>query len=361
MPPGQTGRRSIRSSIRLASPSARAVVASPPVPKLSDLARSGSAGFSFKMPGKPEEPGVAPQAVVPDPERRVLWLFTHSPFPVDLRDAFDAELRSDLTRQARASFDAAKEPDPGIPNGATNVVEHKTEEPPLWPAHRRFRARVKVGGAKALRIVERLVMRRGREVVAARLQVPLADGALHAVAMAEARQTGFRESTLMIAASPKGEPTQLLPRAEYDDPKHDATFPQHPLSCVRGAIAWLLAPTGGALAIRAPRVELPVGEVVVEKHRCAVVPPPRCLAIDPATDKRFAIRMFSRTLLSDDQTRAFDVLRKPKLDGAPTPEALLKLASDDIDAWAREGASGLVHTSKIVEGTDGAIEVEIGR
>ncbi|HEY4122780.1 MAG TPA: hypothetical protein VGM56_33180 [Byssovorax sp.] len=323
--------------------------------KLSDLARSGSAGFSFRMPGKPEEPAMA-QAVVPDPERRVLWLFTHSPFPVDLRDVFDAELRSDLTRQARASFDAAKEPDPGVPAGAKSVVEQKTEEPPLWPIV--DLERVMVGGAKAVRIVERIMMRRGREVIAARLQVPLAHGALHAVAMAESRQTGLRESTLAIAAAPKGEPTSSLPRAEYDDPKHDAAFPQHPLSCVRGAIAWLLASKGGALAITAPRVELPVGEVVVGKHACALVPPPRCLAVDAATDKRFAVRMFARTLLSDDQTRAFDVLRKPKLDAAPTPEALIELAGDDIDAWEREGASGIERTSKVVDGAEGCVEVE---
>src|SRR4051794_14780565 len=76
------------------------------------------------------------------------------------------------------------------------------------------------------------------ELVMGHLLVPLQGGLFEARPFGQGRNpvTGVRESALMILRGTQG----FLSQAEYDDPAHDAQFPDHPVSQVRHALRSLM-------------------------------------------------------------------------------------------------------------------------
>ncbi|MEI8257808.1 MAG: hypothetical protein WCJ30_19200, partial [Deltaproteobacteria bacterium] len=105
------------------------------------------------------------------------------------------------------------------------------------------------------------------ETVMGHLLVPTREGMVEFRAIAKAGVTGMRETTLLgqaLNASPAEGPAEVMARLGtrfYDDPAHDAQFPDHPLTRVRSALRWLTTESG--LAVSAPAVTEPLDETVL--------------------------------------------------------------------------------------------------
>jgi len=94
------------------------------------------------------------------------------------------------------------------------------------------------------------------------------------------RQTGVRESVLSIIETTRdpgrfseANPFGGMRQSNYDDPRHDAQFPQHCLSRVRAALGALRETW--KLEVRARSPEVTAGEHELSDLACAIVPPPR--------------------------------------------------------------------------------------
>jgi hypothetical protein len=73
-----------------------------------------------------------------------------------------------------------------------------------------------------------MMYQRGKEIVMGHLLIPVAGGLFEVRAICGGGMTGLRESMLLMAAIPKpveGE-AQFLSQRQYDDPRHDAMFPE---------------------------------------------------------------------------------------------------------------------------------------
>jgi hypothetical protein len=93
-------------------------------------------------------------AAARDPERQVAWLIRSYPWRLDLRRAFDAELRADLKLETRAIFAANAEEDAAA-GGQPAQTPARTADPGWSPIV--DLERVLVGEAGALRVVWRMV------------------------------------------------------------------------------------------------------------------------------------------------------------------------------------------------------------
>lgn len=312
---------------------------------------SGHFGLRWSLPGAFEPMKEGPQLLLArDPERRVAWLLRVFPWRFDLRPSSDAALRADLEADARHLFEAAFKP-AEWPPGSGEKSRPRTADPgwsPLVDVER-----VHIGEAPALRVVRRGTYQPGAEVLAGSLLVPLAEGFAELTALARAGQTGLRESVLMLSrpgAPPAGETPTFPSQAEYDDPAHDAAFPDHPLSVVRAALRWLLSEAG--LEVTAPAVPPPEGEQVVEAARCAVTLPPRYLFVPrEVMPMSPTLASFVRAGLGEAPTRMLDVWRlAERLPGRDVAHALQRLAVESTARWVDEGVVDLEQEAEIVGG-----------
>jgi hypothetical protein len=317
----------------------------------------GRHGVRASLPGLVDWQGDEKTARAADRDRGVLWRFAVSPWSVDLREEHDEALRPDIERQARHDFEAAFTPIEWPP-GSGAKRPPRTDDPAWSPVVEIDRT--SIGGAAALRIVDRLTYQPGNEIVVGRLQIPLRRGSFHVGAYARAGTTGFRESALMVAAGKDedGRP-RFLTQQEYDDPKHDDAFPDSPLSRVRAALRWLVDPEGGALAVTQPMPELAGDEVILERHGCAILPPPRYVLV-PEDVMSTNMSVFVRTLLSDESYRMVDATHYTRdlgLGEIETDEDLVQLAEEDARSWAREGVTEIKTQARVLERDDGRIHV----
>jgi hypothetical protein len=101
----------------------------------------------------------------------------------------------------------------------------------------------------------------------------------------------MRETVLLnraMAGDRDGGP-EIVPQLrqrDFDDVRHDAMFPNHPLSVVRTELRDVL--DSGSIVVLAPPLASSPGEVVLGELGCAVVPPPRYLLTARAPTDRFA-------------------------------------------------------------------------
>lgn len=183
----------------------------------------------------------------------------------------------------------------------------------------------------------------GNEFVEGRLLLPIETGLVTVSLSAQDRTTGYRESALALLhelATTSASWPQVR-QAWFDDPKHDAEFPEHCLSRVRRARQWLLDSNGGAFVRTQPVTSTRGGEVVLAEADCAVTPPARFEYL-PAGTLPLApnIASFSSVVLGGNEApRLLNVWnlgrQLPKPAAASELEAL---AREMLAGWTQEGA-----------------------
>jgi hypothetical protein len=267
-------------------------------------------------------------AVARDAERQITWLVRASRFRLDVDPANDALLRADLEEDARHLFEIAH-----AQRGAQ--MPPRTADPTWSPIIEHER------GALGLRVVRRITYQPGNETIAGHLSIPVIGGYVEIAAIARASMTGMREAILVDRAMAASDELPRLKQSEIDDPKHDSTFADHPLSLVRAALRWLEAQ---GVTVLAPAPAASEQAVVVNAARCVVRPPPRYLLLAPdVLPMSPTLASFTRITFADAEPRLLDVWRLPQTITARDPgAALVALARENADGWRREGATDVL-------------------
>jgi hypothetical protein len=284
---------------------------------------SAEAGVVARLPDGAALADTPGHLVLRDEARGVTWEAIRLPWRVDLDD--EALLYEDVEAQCRWAFDDAFRPDEANPEPRTADAS--------WTLVVEL-AVTPVAGGRALAVIRRLVYQRGDEIVVGGFVVPTAHGVVEIRAAARVAQTGFRESMVLVMSGVAG----FLPQSAYDAPEHDATFPHHPLSLVRAALAWLRAPDGGGLAITAPASPLPRGPVVVAELGCTITPPARYLPLPFGVPMSGAACFTRHALFLGPTPRMLDLTRytlRRRLFGRASLETLVR---ETIAGWENEGA-----------------------
>ena len=290
-------------------------------------------------------------ALLRDPERRVAWEIAFVPYRLDLREATFEVLREDVAHEARAAFDAT-----WMQLGAEReVASEAAERPPARTSDPAWSPLVliestKIDAAPALRVIHRMSYQPTHEMILGRLLLPLASGVLSISASSLTRTTGYRETMRLQAAltsRPGESPAKIgreLGQTGYDDPTYDLLFPDHPLTLVRAALAWLVDTEGGDLAITDPLPLPPEGEVELAAAGCAVTPPSRYLALPRgALPIAPTLAVLTRVGLAVTTPRLLDVWRieDTVILGADREGQLVRLARKNAADWGGEGATGI--------------------
>ncbi|MBS2013219.1 MAG: hypothetical protein JST00_10050 [Deltaproteobacteria bacterium] len=194
----------------------------------------GSLGVTFATPPHWELDREGDDMVnLADRETGTGWyLFFFPGLQMDLDEDGEASLKRDVEVHANALFEAMRrrgEPAPRSPRSPLVSCEAVTIE-----------------GGRALSVIHRMAYQPGSEIVMGHLLVPLASGLFEARWIVPARQTGFRESVMLmkameggVAGIPEGTPPEeIMKLLEPDAPEHDALFPDHVLSIARAADRW---------------------------------------------------------------------------------------------------------------------------
>jgi len=228
-----------------------------------------------------------------DPTTGLGWLFYFFPNQrLDLTAEHAPLLDRDVRRHTRQLFEV--------------MFAHDTETDDLPPDLRPRTAdpewtplieteTVKVDGGSAFAVLHRMQYRPSRESVMGHTLVPVASGLFEARWMAIAAMTGLRESVLSLKRPPGAGFPDVLPQSAFDDPAHDAAFPDHPLSLARAAKRWHEV---GTLRVTEPPPASPTGEVRLASLGCAVTMPSRFVLNDTFRDPRGLTAMFDRTSFS---------------------------------------------------------------
>ena len=292
-----------------------------------------------------EEAGNA--AMLRDPERRVAWEIAFVPYLLDLRETSEGALRADLEGEARAAFDGTWV-ELGAEAGEAERPPVRTSDPAWSPVV--LVERITLDDAPALRVIHRMSYQPAHEMIIGRVLLPLANGVLSISASSLTRTTGYRETMRLhaaLASRPGADIAALgreLGQAGYDDPTYDLLFPDHPLTLVRAALAWLVDADGGALAITDPLQLPPPGEVELPAAGCAVTPPSRYLALPPgALPIAPTLAVLTRVGLAVTTPRLLDVWRieDTVILGADREGQLVRLARKNAADWGGEGATGI--------------------
>jgi hypothetical protein len=165
-------------------------------------------------------------------DRRQHWWYFWQPtvqFNLTPGPSFEA-LRERIERYARAMFiETFAEMKAG---GRISDDVPRTDDASWSPV---LEARlVKVANSPALQLIHRMAYARGLEMILGHTLIPTARGTLEVRWMNNAAYTGARESAVLLASGVEG----FLKQQDYDDPKHDDSFPEHPLSMSRRAADW---------------------------------------------------------------------------------------------------------------------------
>jgi hypothetical protein len=267
-------------------------------------------------------------AVARDATRKVTWLIRAFRFRLDIDPAHDEQLRADLEQDARRLFEVAhaSAQTPGSP-----PIPPRTADPAWSPVIEIEHTRL------GLLVIRRITYQPANETIVGTISIPTIGGYVEIAAIARAGITGFRESILVDQAMGSSAELPSLKQSDLDDPRHDATFADHPLSLVRAALRWLHAEPIEILAPAAPSPEV----IVVNAARCVVRPPPRYLLLPPdVLPMSPTLASFTCITFGDAEPRLLDVWRLPNPLTARDPAAaLVALARETAEGWAREGAT----------------------
>jgi hypothetical protein len=254
-----------------------------PMSLLTDLAQ-GRGGVRFAVPARlTVDKDDVDVANLHDAERGVGWHLGRYDQHLDLRPEHQELLVRDVERHTRALFETYSR---GLASGPLEPRPLRTEDPTWSPVV--SVERVRLGGADALTVIHRMSYQPGNEMLMGHLLVPIRRGLFELRVLAPARMTGMRESMLFAVArkgaedEPPDATMKRLGQKHYDDPQHDALFPDHPLSRVRAELRALLEE--GAVTVTEPDEPAPDGEALLPAMGCAVTPPPRYARKETAPD-----------------------------------------------------------------------------
>ncbi len=326
---------------------------------LETMLAEGTAGVELRFPAHlTRKDGSSESAELVDEETALVWQCARSPFRLDLTPLHRATLRKDLGRAAVCAFDemwARRQSADPEADGAGSPRTADTDWSPVVE-----REIVEIGDATALRVIHRLAYQPGSEYVSGRLMIPIREGTVEIVCHAEDRMTGGRESALhqLLADPSSGELPSHPGQAFFDDPAHDADFPDHALTRVRRALRWLLEEAG--LRVLRPAPPATVGLVRLHSAHCAVTPPPRyCQVIPEALGMSDSMVTFARVDLIASRPALFDVwhladasIRHGRADD------LCELAEYTARGWAEEGAQGVRAEAHVATAIPGFVDVD---
>jgi hypothetical protein len=302
-------------------------------------------------------------ALLRDPERRVAWEIAFVPYRLDLREATLDVLRDDVAIEARAAFDATWTQLGAESEGAERPPARTSD--PAWSPLILLESTT-LADAPALRVIHRMSYQPTHEMVVGRVLIPVASGVLSISASSLTRATGYRETMRLQAAlasrpgTSAEEIARELGQAGYDDPTYDLLFPDHPLSLVRAALAWLVDAEGGGLVVTDPLRLQPPGEVTLPAAGCAVTPAPRYVALpEGALPIAPTLAVLTRVGLAVTTPRLLDVWRidDTVILGGDREGQLVKLARKNAAGWAGEGATDVEARVSKLPAKDGRTHV----
>lgn len=299
-----------------------------------------------------------------DPEFGAVGMAAHSPFPLDLSDARRPTLRAELEAEARAIFERAhatnakeraalEQADPERAKAEAALVDRppRTADPSWSPIVECELVEREPG--RVLRTLSRITYEPGHELIRGQLALPLTQGHLRLSLIHRAGLTGFRESALSIPLLEAAEdPTAMEHpgQAFYDDPRHDAQFPQHGLSCVRQGLSAWLDPDDGLQVLDAPPLQATGTRVELPTAASSIVPPPGFLFV-PREVLPMAPTLASlvRVGLEPAPDSMIDVWRlEQRFRG---PGELRQFADQTLHGWSEEGAEEVqVHSEVASDG-----------
>lgn len=302
------------------------------------------------------------RAILVDNERKVGWHIVHAPWRADLRrERFD-EHRRDIERHARFMFEQQYQQiqlqaQPGQPAPQRPPV--RTSDPEWSPII--SVEKVTIDGVPSVMTLRRIAYEPAMEAVVANVIIPLATGMIDITIFQHTQQTGYRETNLLNLALQKypGEGLQKLAKrlgqAHFDDPANDAQFPNHPLTCVRVAMKWLLGLGKESLEVTARAPELPAerAEVELPTVGCAVQVPPRYLVVpEGVLPIPMGVAVMSRVILEGgDEPQMLDVRQ---IAGLTLPveqraEKLQEILQRQVDEWKSQGGTQIEMSTEPVE------------
>lgn len=244
---------------------------------LADLP-SGRRGVRFTVPPELESMATDERPdILYAPDRSIAWQFFLNQLPVDARPRHHERLLLDAHRCARDVF---------ITYSSTleQIRPLRTDEPTWSPLVEITPTQLR--GAPVLTAIHRMSYQPGNEFVMGHLLVPIRAGLFELRLLARADMTGLRESMLFDpilhdARTADEDPlaaAKRLGQAYFDDPAHDPDFPDHPLSRIRRALAWVLERSD--LEVTYPPEPFEDGELAFPDLGHAFVPPPRYWRVD---------------------------------------------------------------------------------
>jgi hypothetical protein len=310
---------------------------------------SGELGVKLVVPkrmGITDE--TASSAALVDQDRTLGWHLTLHEYRLDLQPEHQAMLERDIERHTRDLFDNFfRMRDRGAP--AEPDAKPRTADPTWSPVV--SVERVRCGEHDALCVIHRMTYAHGDEMIMGHLLVPFQGGTFELRVVARERSaTGMRE-TLILSDAMSGvsdDAPESMPRLrqqDFDDARHDARFPDHPLSLVRAELREVL--DADRVTVLDPPPAPPAGEVVLRELGCAIVPPARYLLTAHRSPKKRA--QFSRiSFAGTDGVQLLTLLTRhdSSLHPTGTEEDLLD-AARQLAGEVAEGAQNLqleIHT-----------------
>ncbi len=277
-----------------------------------------------------------------DQAHQVYWRLAAWQGTVDLRPKYRDELRSDVEAEARLLFERYHRMH--VDSGGEPP---RTILDPGWSPVIDFNFKV-LGNAGALEVVRRQAYFPAHEVIAGSLIIPTAAQTFTATASARSDFTGMREAMLvdeLLRQEHIEDPEEVrrrLPQHQIDDPRHDVRFPDHILTRVRAALAWVgQVVTADFQLSRPPVYHAP--QVELQGLDLALTLPPRYLftSQDISGDERSAV--FCRTTLPDAQAQLLAVSRSRWKEGEPlrSGDRLKAFAEANVRVWGQREAEDL--------------------
>lgn len=285
-----------------------------------------------------------------DEANGIHWQISSGMKMLDLREEYQAELLENVERVARWDFEkyyheANKDND--------SPPEKRTADPKWSPV---IEAKViKIGEAKALKVIKRLAYQPSDEFISGHILIPTTDATYELTCHVRSNFTGTRESMLMAKhLSGQGDKNveddaTFLTQAFMDDPIHDLSFPEHPLSVVRVAQNTMIDE-----GIKVLKAYVETRESVALPHAGSIVTPPLGFVHAPAFTQMMSssLAMFSKMNISPSMGQgglgSITVWKIPdyRLPKSNTYQVLEKYAVETQQAWEKEGALNVEVQSK---------------
>jgi hypothetical protein len=328
---------------------------------VDEVAR-GAHGVRLVLPPAFEQTDTSEtSALLVDQDRGVALQLSRSEYRLDLSPAHEALLRQDIERHARDLFIQF----PALRSRPDPAPDHplRTDDP-AWSPVVEVSPRT-VAGAPALEVIHRMSYEPGSEIVLGHLLFPVGSGLFELrVIGTERMATGMRETLVVEKVLASLDPSddrdpgeQLRGRVsqrDFDDPALDASFPQHPLSMVRGALRWLREESG--LVVTEPAPAVTAGELELTRLGAAFIAPPRYL-LHEESDNRAQLARVSFATTDGLALLTVLSLREMRLSGTVTE--LLGVGEEVGREAVPSGSTDIAVTSKKAPAPDGRAGAEV--